>query len=151
MPFDDAQFDKAWQLHVGMNVPNKDTMYVEAFRVLKPAAVFVIHDPVRGPSGDVIFPVPWAMKADLSYLATRASMTSSLESAGFEIAKIHDATEEGLAWFEDLERMRARENQNAENNAARAAKPMEVMTKNHQANLASGAVKILTVIARKPE
>ena len=150
LPFADAMFDGAWQLHVSMNVAEKDVMYTEMSRVLKPGSPFVIHDPVRGDKNDVVFPVPWAAKASLSFLWTRDAMLSCLKSKNFEIVDVHDATTEGLAWFDEMETAQKQSSARShKRDAPRDLKPLEVMTKNHRANLGSGAVKVLTVHARK--
>ena len=150
LPFGEKEIDGAWQLHVGMNVPDKEAMYAEVFRVLKPGATFIVHDPVRGSLGNVVYPVPWATEASTSYLISSESMTSSLKATGFQIADVLDETDEGLMWFENLDRARGREAQSESDDGERSTKPIDVMTKNHRSNLASGAVKIMTVVARKP-
>lgn len=151
LPFADATFDGAWQLHVSMNVPGKAAMYGEIHRVLKPGARFIIHDPVRGASSDVIYPVPWAAEPELSFLWSEAEMLSCLKSSGFEVVETDDATGEGLEWFDAVDAARNKSPGPAsKNNSSHAPKPLEVMAKNHRANLESGAVEILTVWARKP-
>lgn len=151
LPFADDVFNGAWQLHVGMNVAEKNAMYTEMFRVMKSGAPFVVHDPVRGESGDVIFPVPWAAEPEMSFLDTQDAMLSCLAAAGFDIVETIDATPEGLAWFDEMDASRRKPStQISESVSPRAPKPLEIMTKNHRANLKSGAVKILTVLARKP-
>lgn len=150
LPFSNAYFDGAWQLHVGMNVAEKNTMYAEVFRVLKPSASFVVHDPLRGASGDIVFPVPWATEPELSFLETHDAMLSRLEAVGFEIVETRDVTAEGLAWFDEMDAARRNSSNSASKSiSSRAPTPLETMTKNHRANLESGAVMIVTVHARK--
>jgi sarcosine/dimethylglycine N-methyltransferase len=150
LPFPDAYFDGAWQLHVGMNVAEKNTMYAEVFRVLKAGAAFVVHDPLRSGSGNVVFPVPWATELELSFLETQDAMLSHLEAVGFEIVEASDATAEGLAWFDEMDAARRKpSSRTSKSDSSRALTPLEIMTKNHRANLESGAVTIVTVQARK--
>ena len=141
MPFDDASFDGAWHLHMCMNVPDKSAMYAEIFRVLKPGAKFVMHDPFRG-DGDVIYPVPWAETPATSFLWTPEELRAGLTKAGFKIVSEHDATAEGLAYYEKLEAGRKVSD--------KPPTALEVMQKNHRANMTAGAVKILSVVAVKP-
>lgn len=144
MPFADAAFDGAWHLHMCMNVADKAAMYAEIFRVLKPGARFVLHDPFRGTVGEVIYPVPWAETAATSFLWTHDEMRAGLAAAGFKVFSEQDTTAEGLAWYESLDA--ARKGPIPE----RPPTALEVMQKNHRANLAAGAVKILSVVTVKP-
>lgn len=144
MPFDDASFDGAWHLHMCMNVPDKVGMYAEIFRVLKPGALFVLHDPFRGAVGEVTYPVPWAETSATSFLWTPAELHAGLTAAGFKILSEHDTAAEGLAWYAALDA--ARKGPPSD----KPPTPLEIMQKNHRANLTAGAVKILSVVALKP-
>ena len=85
MPFDDAGFDAAYMMHVGMNIADKPGLFAEVARVLKPGGVFGVYDVMQTAAGDLAFPVPWAATADASALATPDSYKSALESAGFTV------------------------------------------------------------------
>jgi SAM-dependent methyltransferase len=119
-------------------------MYAEIFRVLKPGAKFVLHDPFKAAGAVVTYPVPWAETEATSFLWTPEELRTGLTAAGFTILEEHDATDEGLAFYEKLD-------------AARKAPvsdkpptPLELMQKNHRANMSAGAVRILSVVAVKP-
>ena len=59
LPFADASFDVVWTEHAAMNIPDKLRLYREMHRVLEPRhARHPRH--LAGPSGAVLFPVPWA-------------------------------------------------------------------------------------------
>ena len=64
LPFEDASFDLALLLHVGMNVPDKAALFAEARRVLRDGGTFAIYEVMRVGDGDLAFPVPWAETAD---------------------------------------------------------------------------------------
>lgn len=149
LPFADASFDGAWHLHMCMNVADKAAMYAEIFRVLKPGARFALHDPFRGAAGEMAFPVPWAERPEMSFLWTPGEMRKGLAAAGFSVISEHDATEEGLAHYAVLDAAR-RSSSPDKPAAARPPTPLETMSKNHRANLASGAVIILSALAQKP-
>ena len=70
LPFEDNEFDVVWTEHVAMNVPNKRRFYSEMYRVLRPGGALAIYDVLAGPSGPVLFPVPWARTPDTSFLVS---------------------------------------------------------------------------------
>lgn len=140
LPFADRTFDAAWHIHMAMNVADKAAMYAEIFRVLKPGATLAIDDPVRG-AGEMIFPVPWAGEPRASYLCTAEELVGLLTVAGFVMPEIEDVTAQGIAFA--LERERARD----------STKPLsawEMMSANHRANMAAGAVRVISVVMKKP-
>ena len=60
MPFDDASFDAAYMLHVGMNIEAKSELFTEIARVLVPGGLLGIYDVMRTGDGELVYPVPWA-------------------------------------------------------------------------------------------
>lgn len=99
LPFDDGVFDVVWTEHVAMNIPDKSKLYDEMHRVLKPGGTLAIYDVLAGPSGEVLFPVPWARTPDTSFLVQPDELRKLLEDAGFTIAEWSDTTEVAQAWF----------------------------------------------------
>ncbi len=90
MPFDDASFDTATQLHVGMNIEDKVALFVEVHRVLRPGARYGIYDIMRVGDGSHDFPVPWASTPEMSFTATPAEYDEALRAAGFRIVSSRD-------------------------------------------------------------
>lgn len=93
LPFDDGVFDVVWTEHVAMNIPDKPRLYKEMNRVLKPGGTLAIYDVLAGPSGPVLFPVPWARTPDTSFLVQPNELRKLLEDAGFTISDWSDTTE----------------------------------------------------------
>lgn len=81
----DATFDKAFMLHVGMNIANKVALAKEINRVLKPGGVFGIYDIMQMSNEPIIFPVPWASVAEASTLASLDDYKKIFTSAEFEL------------------------------------------------------------------
>lgn len=96
-PFLNATFDLAWCQNVSMNIPDKDALYAEIHRVLKPGAKFAAVEIIAGEHGAPIFPLPWAREPSISFVASAAEMRSSLEGAGFRILTWRDTTSDAVA------------------------------------------------------
>ncbi len=101
MPFSDATFDAAITLHVAMNIKRRDALYREIARVLKPGATFCLFDVMKKNDERLVFPLPWAISDDTSYLTTPEKMCSYLEDAGFEIWEVSDRTDFALDFFRE--------------------------------------------------
>jgi len=102
LPYIAAAFDVVWTQHTAMNIQNKEALYREMGRVLRPGGILAIYDILAGPVGPVHFPVPWAQDPATSFLATAAELRLLLAMAGFSITVWEDATEAALQWFRNL-------------------------------------------------
>lgn len=85
MPFDAEAFDGAYMLHVGMNIADKDRLWTEVHRVLRPGAGFGIYDLMRTGEGDLAFPVPWASTPETSAVQAPEDYRRALAAAGFTV------------------------------------------------------------------
>jgi ubiquinone/menaquinone biosynthesis C-methylase UbiE len=100
MPFADGSFDVVWTQHATMNVDDKERLFAEAFRVLRPGGRLVLHEIMAGPVRPVHFPVPWARDATMSYLRPAGEIRSLLATTAFVEVVWDDVTASSLAWFE---------------------------------------------------
>lgn len=149
LPFADASFDLVWTEHVAMNIADKAALYAELHRVLKPGGSLAIYDVLAGPSGPVIFPVPWARTPEASFLATPEELRQLLHDAGFEIADWNDSTVPGRDWFVAV----------AGKMRERGLPPLGIhlllgpefmaMAQNQARNLQEGRIVLAQVVARK--
>jgi SAM-dependent methyltransferase len=98
MPFDDADFDGVWTQHSSMNIENKDALYAEIHRVLKPGGRLVLHEIMGGNGEPVAYPVPWAGEASLSFLRPAEEMRALIAAAGFRELAWEDETSKVLAF-----------------------------------------------------
>jgi ubiquinone/menaquinone biosynthesis C-methylase UbiE len=85
MPFADCVFDRAYMLHVAMNIVDKAKLCSEVSRVLRPNSLFGIYDVMRIGDGELTYPVPWAMTAASSAVATPAQYREAHKKAGFTV------------------------------------------------------------------
>jgi ubiquinone/menaquinone biosynthesis C-methylase UbiE len=99
LPLENATFDGAYMLHVGMNISAKADVFREVARVLKPGAVFGIFDMMRESEGDLKFPVPWAPAPEMSFVETPAIYTELLRAAGSAIEKQRSRRDFALSFF----------------------------------------------------
>lgn len=102
MPFADRAFDRAYMLHVGMNIDDKAKLCSEVSRVLRQNALFGIYDVMRVGDGELTYPVPWATTAASSALATPSQYREALQAAGFSVLAERDRRDFALAFFDQL-------------------------------------------------
>jgi len=100
LPFGDGEFDAAVTLHVAMNIKERDKLYSEMFRVLKPGAAVAIYDVMKTNDEPLDFPVPWAQTQESSYLVSPEKMHDYLTAAGFENIITDDRSEFAMAYFD---------------------------------------------------
>lgn len=102
LPFDAAAFDAAVTFHVAMNIEDRDRLYTEAARVLKPGASLCLFDVMKGEGPGMHYPVPWAETAETSFLKTTDETCGYLESNGFQVDKVESLKEFAIAFFKDV-------------------------------------------------
>ena len=95
LPFERDTFDRAYMIHVGMNIADKSGIFREVRRVLKLAGLFTIFDIMftgdghtrdgRAPEGAIQYPVPWAASEETSFIGTVKEYRDALQNAGFRV------------------------------------------------------------------
>ena len=85
LPFESGTFDRAYMIHVGMNIEDKAGVFHEVARVLKPRGAFAIFDIMRERAGHVDVPLPWAATVETSFVAGIDEYRQLLQAAGFRI------------------------------------------------------------------
>jgi SAM-dependent methyltransferase len=86
LPFEPETFDRAYMIHVGMNIEDKTGIYREARRVLKSGGLFAVFDIMRTGDGPSRYPLPWALSDETNFVAEVESYRDALERAGFRLA-----------------------------------------------------------------
>jgi MPBQ/MSBQ methyltransferase len=99
MPFADGEFDVVWTQHSSMNIADKERLYAEVFRVLRPGGRLALHEIMAGAGGPVHLPVPWARDPAISYLRPPAEVRTLIAAAGFTERAWIDSTAESVDWF----------------------------------------------------
>jgi SAM-dependent methyltransferase len=145
-------FDKAYMLHVGMNISEKHALAAEAWRLLKPGGLFGIYDVMRIGKGQITFPVPWATEPSASFVASPDAYKTALTGAGFVMSSERDRSAFALQFFERLQEAEA---------ASEGPPPLglhilmgpDAPTKvgNMIGNISDGTVAPVELIAKKPD
>jgi ubiquinone/menaquinone biosynthesis C-methylase UbiE len=102
LPFAPARFDRAVLLHVGMNIPDKDALFAELRRVLRPGGLLGLFEVMRAGSAEPAYPLPWANTAATSFIAEAATYRRALEGAGFELVAERNRRDFALDGFRRL-------------------------------------------------
>ena len=87
MPFEPESFDRAYMIHVGMNIADKPGIFREVRRVSKAGGMFTVFDIVRAREAAIQYPVPWALSEETSFVGTTKDYRDALQGAGFQITQ----------------------------------------------------------------
>lgn len=150
LPFEDQSFDVVWTEHVAMNIPDKARLYGEMHRVLKPGGSLAIYDVLAGPSGPVLFPVPWARTPETSFLVSPDELRSLLTEADFTVTEWRDTTEAARTWFVALAEKIRRDGLPPLGFHLLLGSDFKEMAQNQGRNLQEGRIALAQIVARKP-
>ncbi|HEY1925164.1 MAG TPA: methyltransferase domain-containing protein [Candidatus Acidoferrum sp.] len=100
MPFEGESFDGAYMFHVGMNIADKNALFQDVARVLKPGARFSIYDIMRIGDQPISYPVPWAVSGKTSFVVHIEGYRAALAATGFEVVHERGRRGFGIDFFE---------------------------------------------------
>ena len=96
MPFAEQSFDAVWMQHANMNIEDKGALFGEMYRVLHPGGRAAMHEVMAGATEPVRFPVPWADRESISFLAKQDAVRALVAGAGLKEVVWNDVTEAAL-------------------------------------------------------
>ena len=102
LSFSDDAFDRAFVMHVGMNIEDKLALASELHRVIRPGGLLGVYDIMRVGPGELLFPVPWASTPEGSSVAEASAYKDALDSGGFSVSSERNRKEFALEFFAKL-------------------------------------------------
>lgn len=92
LPYPDNSFDVVWMQNVGMNIEDKQRLYQEIARVLKPGGRFAVQEVTAGQGATSYFPLPWASDPAHNFLISGDELQSILADFGFATEIFEDVS-----------------------------------------------------------
>jgi predicted methyltransferase len=77
-------FGGRWVRFIPAPKNDKERLYDEVHRVLRPGGCLALHEIMAGPVAPIHFPVPWARHSAISYLSQSEELRAKLASMGFK-------------------------------------------------------------------
>ncbi len=151
LPHANDTFDRAYMMHVGMNIADKAALAAELHRVLRPGAKVGIYDIMRVGEGDLAFPVPWATTPEGSSVASPAAYKAALESAGLRVLTEQSRRDFALTFFDQLQAQTTRaEGPPPLGLHILMGKSAPAKLKNMIEDIACGRIAPVEIVAEKP-
>jgi len=97
LPFPNESFDAVWMQNVGMNITDKQKLYAEIRRVLKPGGRFAFQEMAAGTVATCYFPLPWATDPADNCLISADALQSVLGESGLIAEFFEDASDAQLS------------------------------------------------------
>jgi len=152
LPFGDEEFDVVTMVHVAMQIAEKDQLFGECVRVLKPGGVLALHEIFAGMGGPPYFPLAWATEPAMSSIETFAVCATRFAHLELQVGPFMDRSEEGRQFHEansqarrqDLAQQRSTDGRSVEVTQARL-RVAESMAR----NLREGRLQVGMVVCHK--
>ena len=88
LPFADESFDVVWTQAVSQNIFDKRRFISELVRVLRPGGRAAMFEIVAGPSGPLVYPVPWADTSEQSAVGSAEELEGPLKAEGLTFGSL---------------------------------------------------------------
>ena len=97
LPFHDESFDAIWMQHVSINVPNKQLLFSEIWRVLKPKGKLALNTLLAGVRGPVLYPIIWALDPSIDFIEPQAAFRKAIANNDFHLLEWQNVTSQSIA------------------------------------------------------
>lgn len=152
LPFAEGTFDVVVMQHVAMQIAEKDRLFGESVRVLKPSGVLALHEIFTGAGGPPSFPLAWAMDPAMSSLEPLEACTARLAKLGVTAGSFVDQSEEGRRYHAAniQKRQQALAQQQGADGLSVEATDVRLRTAiSMERNLREGRLKVGMIVCRK--
>lgn len=152
LPCADGAFDVVVMQHVAMQIAEKDQLFGECVRVLKPGGVLALHEIFAGEGGPPHFPLAWATEPSMSSLETFAACAARLAHLGMQVGPFVDQSEAGRQHHEaNIQALRqAIAHQEGAQGRSVAANTVRLQTATAmERNLREGRLQVGMIVCRK--
>lgn len=151
LPFPDTEFDVVIMQHVAMQVSEKDQLFTELARVVRPGGGLALHELFAG-EGDLHYPLPWATEPSMSALEPLADCVERVSRAGFDVGTFRDQSDDGRRFHEA--QIAAYDAALSQHHGVRGLTEDVVEARRRASvamvkNLSSGALKVGMLVGRK--
>jgi SAM-dependent methyltransferase len=150
MPYPDASFDVAWTQHSSMNIADKERLYKEIHRVLRPGGRLALHEIMAGPTSPIHFPVPWARDPSISHLQPPETVRSLIATTGFHESSWVDETASATEWFQQRLSATAPEGPPPLGLHLLLGPDFGEMFRNQVLNLGEGRISVIQAVFERP-
>jgi SAM-dependent methyltransferase len=107
-------FDLILCQHILMNISDKPAAARHFARRLTPGGTVVLHEIVSGSHPDLVFPVPWAASAGISFLEPWETLLAGFTDNGFTLDTFTDATAVGGRYWQKAREFAQKKQKNAD-------------------------------------
>ena len=151
LPIEDDTADLVTMFHVGMNVADKEALFREAARVLRPGGTFALFDVMAGEAGgDLVFPLPWSTRPETSRVAAPGIYRRAAHAAGLTEVTERDRSAFASQYFERVRRHIAAEGLPPLGIHLLMGDEARIKIDNYVENLSAGRIAPTEMIFRKP-
>lgn len=148
LPFNDGMFDVVWMQHVAMNIPDKNALFKEASRVLKPGGTLALHTILAGEVQPIHYPVFWAADPEIDFAEPADMFKKAIESNGLVALVWKDVTQRETSWYQAALAQMDKSSATSLNFSLFADNVAE-KAKNTLRNLEEGRIAVVEVMYRK--
>jgi ubiquinone/menaquinone biosynthesis C-methylase UbiE len=151
LPFADGSFDVVVMQHVAMQIAEKDVLFAECVRVLKPGGALALHEIFLGQGGEPQFPLAWATDPSMSSLEPLDACTARLARFGLQAGDFVDHTEEGRRYHAaNIEKWRGAlaQQQGADGRSIEATTRRLATATSMERNLREGRLQVGMIVYR---
>ncbi len=150
LPFDDESFDIVWTQHVSMNISDKQALFTELHRVLRPGGKLALHDVLSGSVQPIHFPVPWSPVPSTSFLSEPEETRTLILTTGFEELAWQDHTQLTEDWWKNVRERNSGKPPSPLNPGLVMGSQFPKMAHNMYLNIRERRVAIVQAAYRKP-